>query len=270
MRACVNGCWVAAVNRDHPTVDCFAPAALEFFEEIRVLHPRDDVAGALARSLLDAGCGAGLALRLAADCGAEVTGLDATETLLADARRRVPGARLDHGDVEQLPYADGAFDVVTGLNAFQYASRPVEALREAQRVTRPGGSVLALVWVPADRCEAAPHLAAVGALAPPPPPGTPGSFALSYPGALVALMSDAGLLEVTIADVPGDWSYPDEATALRGLLSAGPVVKAIEYAGEDAVRAAIAAAVAPFRRRDGGYRLQNTFRYAVGATSRTP
>src|SRR4051812_8525070 len=80
--------------------------------------------------LLDAGCGAGLALRVAADRGADVTGLDATEALLAHARRRVPGAPCVHGELEALPFPGGAFDVVTGFNAFQYAARPAAALGE--------------------------------------------------------------------------------------------------------------------------------------------
>jgi hypothetical protein len=43
----------------------------------------------------------------------------------------------------------------------------------------------------------------------------------------------------------------------------GRAVRAIEAAGEDAVRAAVLEALAPFRTRDGGYRLENTFVYVV-------
>jgi 2-polyprenyl-3-methyl-5-hydroxy-6-metoxy-1,4-benzoquinol methylase len=47
--------------------------------------------------LLDVGCGSGLALWLAADRGARVSGLDASTALLEHAQRRIPGAarRLD-------------------------------------------------------------------------------------------------------------------------------------------------------------------------------
>jgi cyclopropane fatty-acyl-phospholipid synthase-like methyltransferase len=51
------------------------------------------------RALLDAGCGAGLALRLAADRGAVVSGLDASAPLLEVARGRLPGAGF-HGVTE--------------------------------------------------------------------------------------------------------------------------------------------------------------------------
>ncbi|MEA2312043.1 MAG: hypothetical protein QOE28_2011, partial [Solirubrobacteraceae bacterium] len=53
IRSYVNGCWVAGINRDHAAIDALAPRALAFFEQIQVLHPRDDVCGMLARSHLD-------------------------------------------------------------------------------------------------------------------------------------------------------------------------------------------------------------------------
>jgi SAM-dependent methyltransferase len=228
----------------------------------------DAVGVARGTRLLDAGCGAGLVLRLAADRGADVSGLDATEALLAHVRERVPAAPVAHGDLESLPYADDAFDVVTGFNSFQYATRPAGAVREATRVTRAGGRVLALVWGPPETCEAAAYLAALGSLMPPPPPGAPGPYALSGEHALEALLTEAGLEAVTIADVPAPWSYPDVETALRGLLSSGPAVKAIEHSGEAAARGAVAAAIEPYRRAEGGYRLENTFRFAIGTNGR--
>ena len=228
----------------------------------------DAVGVASGTRLLDAGCGAGLVLRLAADRGADVSGLDATEALLAHARRRVPGAPIVQGELESLPHPDEAFDVVTGFNSFQYATRPAVAVREATRVTRPGGRVLVLVWGPPETCEAGPYLAALGSLMPPPPPGAPGPYALSGEQALEALLAGAGLDPVTIADVPAPWIYPDDATAVRGLLSSGPAVKAIEHSGEAAARDAVLAAIDPYRTADGGYRLENTFRFAIGTRGR--
>jgi SAM-dependent methyltransferase len=72
-------------------------------------------------SLLDAGCGTGLALRLAAARGARVSGLDASAALLDVARGQLPDADLRVGDIEELPYDDATFDVVTASNSIQYA-----------------------------------------------------------------------------------------------------------------------------------------------------
>ena len=68
-------------------------------------------------SLLDAGCGTGLALRLAAERGARVSGLDASAALLDMVRGQLPDADLRVGDIEELPYDDATFDVVTAFNS---------------------------------------------------------------------------------------------------------------------------------------------------------
>jgi len=136
---------------------------------------------------------------------------------------------------------------------------------EAARVLRHGGRVAIATWGRPDDCEAAAHLGALGALLPPPPPGAPGPFALSRPGALASLARAAGLRPVDETDVEVVWAYPDERTLLRGLLSAGPAVRAIAEAGEARVRDAVLAAVAPYRTPGGAYRLRNVFRYAVAA-----
>ena len=214
--------------------------------------------------LLDAGCGAGGALRLAADRGADVAGLDASEGLLAHARRRVPGARIEQGDLESLPFDDASFDVVTGFNSFQYAARPAAALAEAVRVIRPSGRVLLLTWGPPETCEAAGYLAALGRLMPPPPPGAEGPFALSGKDALERLFRSGGLGVVGFGDVETVWRYPDEPTAIAGLLASGPVVVAIEHAGEPAVRRAVVEFLEPYRTASGGYEMTNVFRYVIG------
>ena len=55
IRGYVNGCWIAAFNRDHATVDALAPRALAHFDAYQVTFPRDDVCASVARSLLDRG-----------------------------------------------------------------------------------------------------------------------------------------------------------------------------------------------------------------------
>src|SRR5687767_12115659 len=74
------------------------------------------------RRVLEVGCGSGVFLRLAADRGAEVFGLDASEALLELARARVPEADLRLGDMQFLPYEDDEFDVVCGFNSFFFAA----------------------------------------------------------------------------------------------------------------------------------------------------
>jgi len=96
--------------------------------------------------LLDVGCGAGLFMRLAAQRGAAVAGIDADAAFVERARERVPSADIIVGDMHTLPYDDECFDVVTGFDAFQLASHPGRALRKAGRVARPGAPVVIAAW----------------------------------------------------------------------------------------------------------------------------
>jgi SAM-dependent methyltransferase len=54
--------------------------------------------------VLEEGCGSGVFLRAAADCGARVVGIDASAALIDLARARVPEAELSVGDMQFLPY----------------------------------------------------------------------------------------------------------------------------------------------------------------------
>ena len=214
-------------------------------------------------SLLDIGCGSGLALTVAHATGARVSGLDAAEQSIAIAKSRVPGADLRVGEIEELPFADQAFEVVTGFNSFQYAADRVHALREARRVMRDDGRLVVAIWGPPDQCEYKDYLAALGALMPPPPPGAPGPWALSAEGALEELAGKAGLQTIASGNVTCPFRFRDDDTARRGLLAAGPAVRAIQVAGEDAVADAVMRAVARFKKPDGSYVLTNVFRYII-------
>lgn len=213
--------------------------------------------------VLDVGCGAGLFCVLAAERGARVTGIDATAEFIAIARERVPQGDFQTGDMEVLPYEDRTFDVVTGFNSFQFAANPVNALKEARRVAKPGAPVVIATWGKPELCETVAFLEALRPLLPPPPPGAPGPFALSEDGALEALVEQAGLSPTRAANVECPFEYAGLEGLLRGFLSAGPSVKAIQVAGEARVRDAVTAAMVPFKLSSGGYRLENVFRFLV-------
>jgi ubiquinone/menaquinone biosynthesis C-methylase UbiE len=112
----------------------------------RVLHRRieDQLRVALGKeaALLDAGCGTGgLIRRLApAHGGWRWTGLDLDATALGFARDRVPpGVHLTKGSVEDLPFADQAFDAVISADVLYHLDDDAAAAAEAWRVLRPGG-----------------------------------------------------------------------------------------------------------------------------------
>jgi ubiquinone/menaquinone biosynthesis C-methylase UbiE len=213
--------------------------------------------------VLDVGCGSGAFLRAAADRGARVHGLDASEGLLEIARRRLPGADLRVGDMQFLPYEDDCFDVVTGFNSFFFADDMVAALREAGRVAKPGAPVLVQVWGRPERCDLTPMLAAVGGLRPRDPEPGPERPPLWKPGVLEQLTTAAGLTPELSFELRSAFEFPDEQELLRHLLAPGGASEAIQHSGEPAVRRAIAEALAPRRRADGSYRLENEWHYLL-------
>jgi ubiquinone/menaquinone biosynthesis C-methylase UbiE len=71
--------------------------------------------------VLDVGCGTGGFAEFAAARGAFVAGVDMDADRVNTARARVPAGDFAVAYMEQLPWTDGAFDVVVGFNAFQYA-----------------------------------------------------------------------------------------------------------------------------------------------------
>ena len=150
-------------------------------------------ASAPARRVLDVGCGSGAFLRAAADHGAVVSGIDASEALLAIARERVPEADLSLGDLQHLPYADDSFDAVTGFNSFFFADDMVAALREAGRVAKPGAPVVIQVWGRPERFDLGLMKAVLARFRPPPPAGRLDPSTLWQPGVLEDLAVQAGL-----------------------------------------------------------------------------
>ena len=99
-------------------------------------------------AVLEVGCGPG---SITADFAnlvdpGPVTGLDPSEDVVAAARELAAGRGLANveftaGNVYDLDYPDGTFDVVHAHQVLQHLTDPVAALREMRRVTRPGGLV---------------------------------------------------------------------------------------------------------------------------------
>jgi ubiquinone/menaquinone biosynthesis C-methylase UbiE len=95
-------------------------------------------------TILDVGCGSGLASEPFARNGFPVTGVDPSEAMLAVASQRLPNATFVKGEAEALPFPDERFDVVISAQTFHWLDR-ARALAEAYRVLRRGGMV-AIWW----------------------------------------------------------------------------------------------------------------------------
>jgi SAM-dependent methyltransferase len=165
--------------------------------------------------------------------------------------------------MEALPFADQAFDVVTGINSFQFAGDLVQALREARRVCRPQGVVSMVVWGRREACDLLTAvMPAVFALAPPSPPAGKPMPALAEPGVIETVMATAGIGSIAAHDLAIDLVFPSREVADRAILSAS--ARAIDQAGEQAVELAVSTALAQFVETDGQVRLASRFRQVVG------
>lgn len=129
---------------DYDTFSRYMEAdAARFFERLNV---------APGTRLLDVACGAGQLALIAARAGVQVTGCDIATNWIERARARAAAEGLtavfEEGDAEQLPYPDGAFDIVTSLIGAMFAPRPERVAAELTRVCRPGGTIAMANWTP--------------------------------------------------------------------------------------------------------------------------
>lgn len=94
------------------------------------------------RDVLEAGCGEGYGADLIADVARRVIGLDYDESAVAHVRARYPRIDMRHGNLADLPLADGSVDVVVNFQVIEHLWDQGQFVAECRRVLRPGGSLL--------------------------------------------------------------------------------------------------------------------------------
>jgi SAM-dependent methyltransferase len=202
-----------------------ASSAVQFLDRLPV---------AAGTRLLDVACGSGQLALLAAHRGADATGVDISTNWIAAARGRAVAdrlpARFDEGDAEDLPYADGAFDVVATLFGAMFAPQPERVAAELLRVCRPGGTIAMANWTPEGFIG---QMFATFArfIA---PPGMP-SPALWGREAVVQERFGSGLSTLKLTRVMYRFDYPFGPAAVVDFFRTyyGPTTRAFAALGED-------------------------------------
>jgi len=215
------------------------------------------------QQVLDIACGVGAFLRLVAERGGEPHGIDASEALVAFTRTRLPAADVRVGEMEDLPWDDDRFDLVTGFNSFFFANDIVAALREAGRVAKPGAPVVIQVWGAHEQCDLETMKQLARPFLPPRPADAPPDPDLSEPGALAALATQAGLTPDVEFDTTWALEYPDRDTLGRALVAVAGLATLAGAEREHELTTAIVDGLVSFRRADGSYRLSNEYHYLV-------
>lgn len=192
---------------------------------------------------------------------------DFSPGMLDGARRRgaeVGAANIDYRvlDAEKIELEDYSVDGVLCRFGYMLMADVAAALAETRRVLRPGGRLALAVW---GAPESNPFFGMVGMalvqrghISPPEPPPAPGIFAMASSERTVALLQDAGFVDVRTEEVPVHFVLPDADEYLKFVAdAAGPLamaVRALPDTERDAINEDLQASLTPFA-ADGGYRL---------------
>ncbi len=180
---------------------------------------------------LDAGCGAGHTAVALAPLVARITALDLSAEMLGAAQalateRGLANVSFRQGDVEQIPAADGSFDLVVSRYSAHHWPAPAQALAELRRVLRPGGRLVLGDIVSFDAPLLDTHLQAIELLRDP-------SHVRDHSAAQwLAMLEAAGFVEAGFEsfDCPlhfDEWvariqTAPERVALLRAHLAAAP------------------------------------------------
>lgn len=210
------------------------------------------------KSLLDAGCGTGFFLSLAAEKGATVTGTDLSESQLKVAERYLPSATYIAASTEALPFEDASFDYVCANNSVQFCSNPDKALAEIYRVLKPGGRAIITLWDEPQQSDAFVYFKEFYAITGQ-PAETSIPFNLSKEGLINELLQNAGFTVAARQPIVYPRVYPDMDTAIKGITASGPAINAIRRSSEEVVAQKVAEVIQPFLQADGSYKIHNAF-----------
>jgi ubiquinone/menaquinone biosynthesis C-methylase UbiE len=205
--------------------------------------------------VLDVATGAGYIAAAAARRGAEAIGVDFSAAQIRMARDRYPAVRFEQADAEALPFDPETFDAVVNGFGMCHVSNPDVALRQAFRVLKPGGRVAFTVWDEPERAVVfGAFYAAVrtyGSMDVGLPAG-PNFFLFSDPGVSTKALLDAGFVSPSWRQVPQVWRVSDSDEIFRvltqGSVRAAATLRAQDLAAREAIKAALRATVAAYRR----------------------
>ncbi len=204
-------------------------------------------------TVLDVACGTGVVSRAAAARGAQVTGVDLGEPMIAVARS-LGGENIEYvqGDATALPVQDGAYDAVLMQHGLMFVPDKLAAVKELLRAVKPGGPVAIACWHPLAGC---PVMHAISdALAEHVSPEASAMMQMPFsvsPDDLDELLAEAGADDIIVASPSFPATFAAREDIAHQALLAGPVAASYLEVDEE-VRAMLNADVAQATEQYGG------------------
>jgi SAM-dependent methyltransferase len=212
-------------------------------------------------SVLDVGCGCGAtALALAERVGPEgrVVGVDVSQQMLARARQRIAGQRIELllGDAAQLPLPE--VDRLFSRFGVMVFDEPTAAFAHLRSALCRGGRISFVCWrSPADNEWVRVPMEAVSRMLGPPEPAdptAPGPFAFADRDRVARILAEAGFRDVAIEtlDRPVQWTTTGEEAELRHkIVRIGPAARRLLDVEPELRERAVDAIVQALRPRIG-------------------
>ena len=142
---------------------------------------------------------------VASDLGQGMLGIAEAQA----AQHGVKNMTFKQANMEALPFPDNSFDRVTCRWGLMFVPDHVQALREIDRVLKPGGKVVIVAWGPLMQpFFAGPRALKKLGLLPTPPVGAHTPFKFSEPGTLTTAMSQAGLRGIKESAEQSGFNWP--------------------------------------------------------------
>ena len=96
--------------------------------------------------VLDVACGPGIVSEKIYERGASPVGIDFSPEMIRLARQSYPHLEFSEGDAQELSYEDASFDCVVMNFGMLHLPKPLQAMKEANRVIRKKGRFAFTVW----------------------------------------------------------------------------------------------------------------------------
>lgn len=120
------------------------------YDKLDYLPRLVDFSSYSGKNMLEVGCGAGIDLVRFARAGVKVTGIDLSRTAIELARNNIEqnglNADLRVMNGESMQFPDDSFDVVYAHGVLQYTANANKMISEIQRVLKPGGEAIVMVY----------------------------------------------------------------------------------------------------------------------------